>query len=239
MRILGCFVLVLSLAIQVFAFGGPAPESSGGSAAPVAVVGSDVLILSDFESGNLRSPQEWWVFDISAQPVANSGLTGGDANVAGSVGNYSLSLKGPAKNWYAGGVGTYVAKENVDLSKYASLQIDVYGNGPGSGTLKIEVFDDDNNNWQAEQDPANNYMPIYDDKYVTDITVDWTGWKRLVLPFEDFVDDNAGVGDNVWNPEQAGGSGGLLQLQFICLGAKGDALVNFNVDNLALSVSEE
>jgi hypothetical protein len=69
--------------------------------------------------------------------------------------------------------------------------------------------------------------------------VDWTGWKRLIIPLDDFVDDNPRVGDDVWNPQQNGGSGGMLQIQFICLASKSDGRVNFNVDNIALTVSEE
>ena len=147
-------------------------------------------------------------------------------------------LKGNATRWYAGGCGTYFAAESQNLAKYGYFQIDIYGNGPGSGTLKIELFDDDNGNWQIEQDPAKGYLPLYDDKYVYDINVDWVGWKKISIPLEDFVDDNPGVGDDVWNPEQSGASGGLLQLQFICLAGKSEGGIHLNLDNVALSVSE-
>lgn len=241
-----CLVLVsCSLVIaptEVGAFGGPAPKKSVEAAVkPVvkSVLGTN-FVIDDFESGNLKSPQAWWTFDIAvAKPVANDKYKKGDKKVVANVGSYSLLFKGKAKNWYTGGAGTYLAKENVDLSQYNSFVLDVYGNGPGSGTLKIELLDDDNNNWQVEQDPAKAYAPVYDDKYVYDVVVDWKGWKKLTILFDDFVDDNANVGDDVWNPQQTDGSGGLLQLQFICLGAKDDGLVNINVDNIALSVSEE
>lgn len=225
-------VLVFSSAAS--AFGEPAPEKEP------AAVPEGAYMIDDFESGSLRSPREWWTFDIqTAKPVSNQALTAGDKEVADQVGNYSLQLKGDAANWYAGGCGTYIAKEKQDLSGYNSCQIDIYGNGPGSGTLKIELFDDDNKNWQVEQDPSQAYAPIYDDKLVYDIRVDWKGWRREIIALDDFVDDNSGVGDDVWNPQQEGGSGGFLQIQFICIAPKGDGSVNYNVDNISLSESEE
>ncbi|MFC1510788.1 hypothetical protein ACFL5U_00150 [Candidatus Margulisiibacteriota bacterium] len=231
-------LLVCFLSSAVLAMGGPAPSSSAGNQAGGAMEG--VFLIDDFESGSIRSPREWWTFDISqSEIVDNAELTFGNKEVAAQAGEYSFLLKGTANNWYAGGCGAYIAKEKQDLSKYNSFQLDIYGNGPGSGTLKIELFDDDNKNWQAEQDPAQNYVPVYDDKYVYDVRVDWRGWKRVVIPFDDFVDDNAGVGDDAWNPQQAGGSGGLLQFQFICIGAKDSADINFNLDNVSLTESEE
>jgi hypothetical protein len=201
------------------------------------VLAEKVFLIDNFESGSIKSPREWWTFEIEkAEAASNKDLTAGEKL---DVGNYSLFLSGPAKNWYAGGCGTYIAKENQDLSKYSNFSLDVYGNGPGSGTVKIELFDDDNRNWQAEQDPAKNYAPIYDDKWVYEVRVDWNGWKRVSIPFADFTDDNPMVGDDVWNPGQAGGSGGLLQLQFICLASSDKGRVNYNVDNVMLTTGEK
>lgn len=218
----------------VHAMGGPAPNKKAAGGA----VG--VLLIDDFESGSLRSPREWWTFDLrKAEIEPNKDLRAGEQQAAKEAGDYSLGLQGTAINWYAGGCGTYIAKENQDLSKYNFMRLDVYGNGPGSGTLKIELYDDDNNNWQPEQDPANNYAPVYDDKYVYDLSVDWDGWKRVYLPLDDFADDNSGVGDDVWNPQQSGGSGGLLQVQFICIGGSDSGGINYNIDNVLLAVEEE
>lgn len=231
--VIGIWLLIIA---PVGAMGGPAPTPKE----KVVTVKEGVLLIDDFESGSLKAPREWWTFDIrKAEIASNKTLTAGDKEVAGMVGNYSLLLQGDATNWYAGGCGTYLAKERQDLSKYNSLQLDIYGNGPGSGTVKIELFDDDNKNWQVEQDPARAYAPIYDDKYVYDIRVDWNGWKREIIPLDDFVDDNPGVGDDVWNPQQVGGSGGLLQMQFICIAGTEKGSVNYNVDNVSLTTEEE
>ena len=234
--LLVCFTMVffLGMALVVDAMGGPAPQKEG------AVALGDSFLIDNFESGSLRSPREWWTFDIrTAEIASNQMFKGGDIEVAAEVGNYSLFFNGEAGNWYAGGAGTYIAKENQDLSKFDSFQIDVFGNGPGSGTLKVELVDDDNRNWQAEQDPARSYSPVYDDKYTYDINVDWMGWKQVEILLDDFVDDNPGIGDDVWNPQQDGESGGLLQLQFVCLGATDKGEINLNLDNISLGVAEE
>lgn len=216
------------------AMGGPAPKKP---AAPTVAMAEKVFLIDDFESGNLKSPREWWTFDIEkAEAVSNRDLQAGDEKVAAGVGNFSLLLSGLAKNWYAGGCGTYLAKENQDLSKYNNFSMDVYGNGPGSGTLKVEIIDDDNRNWQVEQDPAKNYAPVYDDKFVNEVRVDWNGWKKVVIPFADFMDDNPMVGDDIWNPLQVSGSGGLLQVQFICIANSDKGKVDYNVDNISLMV---
>jgi hypothetical protein len=133
-------------------------------------------------------------------------------------------------------MGTYLARKGSDLSRFNTFQMDVYGNGPGSGTIKIEINDDDNGNWQVEQDPKKNFANIYDDKYIYNLMVDWRGWKRVSLPVADFTDENPGVGDDIWNPNQEGGSGGLIQMQMIFIGPKRAGSIRFNIDNISLAV---
>lgn len=231
-----CLVIISWLLViaPAGAMGGPAPRKP--ETGPT-LLAEKVFLIDNFESGSIKSPRDWWTFDIEkAEAASNKDLTAGEKL---DVGNYSLLLSGPAKNWYAGGVGTYLAKENQDLSKYSSFSMDVYGNGPGSGTLKIELYDDDNKNWQVEQDPAKAYAPIYDDKFVYEVRVDWNGWKRVSIPIADFTDDNPMVGDDIWNPQQIGGSGGLLQVQLICIAGTDQGRVNYNVDNVMLTTGEK
>jgi len=178
------------------------------------------LLIDDFEDGSIKLNPEWWTFDIQK------------CQVASNESNKTLLLQGKAKNWYAGGIGTYLAKEKTDLSKYQDVQLDVYGHG--AGTLKIELADDDNGNWDYEQDPNNNWNPIYDDRWIYEQRIDWRGWKTVKINFNDFVDDNPLVGDDIFNIEQANGSGGLLQMQFICIGNKADSNFTCNIDNINL-----
>jgi Surface glycan-binding protein B xyloglucan binding domain len=234
LAIVSCFLLIAPSG----AMGGPAPKPSEPAAAPATapVLAEKVFLIDNFESNSLKSPREWWTFDLQkAAPVSNKELKGGDDQVAAQVGNYSLQLSGPAKSWYVGGVGTYLAKEGQDLSKYNNIQLDVYGNGPGSGTMKIQLVDDDNNNWVVETDPK-TFMPTKDDLWSYELKVDWDGWKRVSIPFTDFILENPGAGDGIWNPQQTNGSGGLLQMQIICLASSSDGKVNFNIDNISLTM---
>ncbi|MFH1387387.1 MAG: hypothetical protein ABIH50_06965 [bacterium] len=230
-----CSLLIGYCSFPAGAMGGPAPKKA--ETAPSALLLADkVFMIDNFESGSIKSPREWWTFELSkGEAVSNNDYKGGDEEVASEVGNYSMLISGRAKNWYAGGFGTYIGKEGQDLSKYNSFSVDVYGDGPGSGTLKVELADDDNNNWQAEQDPAKSYTFIYDDKFSYEIKIDWNGWKRVTIPFSDFVDENPQIGDDIWNPGQLNGSGGLLQVQFICLGSTDSGNVNANIDNVMLT----
>jgi hypothetical protein len=231
--LLSFFLLLVVSSVQ--AFGGPAPKPS----APVSGLKGNSFLIDNFESGSLKTPRDWWVFDLrKAEAISNFGLDQGEKKVVSEIGRYSLHLAGEATNWYAGGCGTYFAKENQDLSAFNYLQFDAYGFGEGSGNLKIELLDDDNNNWQVEQDAARGYAPTNDDKFVYSLTIDWTGWKRISIPLSDFVDDNPGVGDNIWNPTQANGSGGLLQLQFICVTPKEKGKIDFYLDNVYLTNTE-
>lgn len=225
-----CLCISMSLAMA-----GPAPKKPEVK----VVLAERIFLIDDFESGSIKSPREWWTFDIEkAEAASNKELKSGDEKIAAGVGVYSLLLSGPAKNWYAGGCGTYLAKEGQDLSKYSNFSMDIYGNGPGSGAVKIELFDDDNGNWQAEQDPTKNYAPVNDDKFGYEVKVDWNGWKRVSIPMADFTDENPLVGDDIWNPQQLSGSGGLLQMQFICIAGSDKGRVNYNLDNIQLSMGE-
>lgn len=222
---------------MVLAMGGPAPKKPETPAAPA--LAEKVFLVDDFESGSIKTPREWWTFDLQkCEPVSNKDLKEGEEKVVGGIGNYSLLLSGPAKNYYAGGCGTYLAKEGQDLSKYTNFQLDVYGSGPGSGSIKIELIDDDDNNWMVEQDAAKNFIPTKDDRWVYTVSIDWNGWKRVSIPFTDFVVDNPGAGDGIWNPQQANGSGGLLQAQFICIAGSDSGRVNLNIDNVALTMGQ-
>ncbi|MFC1571297.1 hypothetical protein ACFL31_01945 [Candidatus Margulisiibacteriota bacterium] len=180
-------------------------------------VAAGTLVIDNFEDGNFSARPEWWVFGQIEPEVIND----------------ALSVSGQTQaEWYVGGLGCYIAQDNQDLSQYEDLQLDIYGYGPKSGTLKVELFDDDNGNWKVEQDEAKDYAPVYDDRFVAEINVDWQGWQQVVIPLEDFVDSNPKVGDGIWNPDQASSSGGLLQVQFICLASEKVGSVHYIIDDI-------
>ena len=177
-------------------------------------------VIDNFEEGKEKINSDWWTFgNISLQTVSGKDL------------RYALQIKGAAHDWYVGGIGKYIGK---DASKYSSLDMDVFGSGRESGILKIELYDDDNGNWQIEQDPKKGYAPIYDDRFVYQLKIDWNGFKHVSIPFSEFVDNNPNEGDNIWDPQQSNGSGGLIQMQFIVNAASKTGRVDIAIDNIEL-----
>lgn len=195
-------------------------------ASPCLAAGQ-AFMIDDFEAG--LAGRGWWAFDAKVDVTLTDKLTGGETL---NIGKKALSISGPATSYYVGGIGCYLAKERQDLSKYKAVQLDVYGNGPGSGSLKVELIDDDNKGWACEQDAK--YQPTMDDRFTSETSVDWKGWKRVTVPLADFQDDNPLIGDDAWNPEQANGSGGLLQIQIIAIASQPKGSVNLFIDNVQL-----
>lgn len=188
-----------------------------GAAAP------SILLIDSFKDGNISKDPNWWQFgSLSAKPVKSPAKN-----------NYSLLLKGQAKDWYVGGIGTYLAQEDRDFSEYNFLRMDIYGNGANSGKLTIELYEDDNNNWQVEQNPSKQYAPIYDDRFLYELPITWKGWKQIKMPLSEFKENNSQTGDDSWNPEKAGESGGLLQMQIIALAASKTGKVNMVIEDVA------
>ncbi|MFA4906558.1 MAG: hypothetical protein WC645_08660, partial [Candidatus Margulisiibacteriota bacterium] len=191
----------------------------------VAAGGSGIkgaLIIDNFSDP--VKPREWWYFDgIKTKKVENK--TGDSA-----LGKYYLNVSGKAKNWYVGGMGTYLGE---DAGKYTNFSMYIEGHGEGSGIVKVELFEDDNGNTEVEQDKSFN--PLYDDRWAYEIKVDWDGWQRVSVPFSDFTDINPKAGDNVWNPNKRKGSGGLLHVQIVYVGGSVDGAVDFNVANIGLT----
>lgn len=180
------------------------------------------LLLDDFETGDYK---KWYVFDkINPEIIPAPNPATNQA-----FGKYTLKVTGATESWYVGGIGMFIGK---DASAANALQMYVYGTGPNSGKVKIEVADDDNGNFEKEQDDKFNLM--YDDNWSYELTVNWTGWKRIVIPFKNFVDANPTVGNGVWDPNGNAGSGGLLSLQLIFLTPKQSGEINMGFDQIQL-----
>ncbi|MDD4526544.1 MAG: hypothetical protein PHF25_00735 [Candidatus Margulisbacteria bacterium] len=189
-----------------------------------------VFELDGFEDGIISEEPAWWTFgDINAIPVSTQ-IYKGDPMQA-YLGKYSLSLKGSTKDWYVGGLGTYVG---IDASRYTHLKMFIYGNGPKSGKLTIQLYDDDNKNFILEQDVEKDYEPIFDDKIEFSQTVSWKGWKVILVPLANFKDVNPTVGDNKLNLDQKDGSGGLLHFQIIVLADDKEGTVDMAIDDIKL-----
>ncbi len=155
--------------------------------------------------------KQWWHFDrlnCTWLPEAVSETF---------LGPHSLELRGQIQGWYGGGLGTYLG---MDARGYTHLSLNVFGYGPGSGILKIELVDDDNKNYRADVNAQKPGTGDQDDVLTYALPVTWQGWKHINIPLLAFSDANPGAGDDLWNPSQWLGSGGLLQMQWIALGSQ-------------------
>jgi hypothetical protein len=189
-------------------------------------------LIDDFEDGNISKDPEWWKFGrLLSDVIKNKGK----APKGETLGKNGLSIEGSTRNWYIGGLGTYIG---VDAGAFTHFEMLVLGSGKDSGQLKIELWDDDNKNWKAEADSKKDYVPIYDDVYAYTLMIDWEGWKRVTLPFKDFADSNPGVGNDQWDPAQLDGSGGLLQMSLVALGRSASGKVEVILDDVRLSAKE-
>lgn len=185
-------------------------------------------LIDNFESG---SADKWYKFgNVEMSVVRNPSLEARDS-VAESCGDYSLLLRGNADNWYVGGIGTDL---RVDASPFSRLQMDVGGSDAG-GILKVELFDDDAGSPNVELDPAKDYMPTKDDKWVASIPIAGKGFTRISIPFSAFKLENPGVGDGVWNVAQKDGKNGLLKIQFVLLTATQKGSAEARIDNILLT----
>lgn len=192
---------------------------------------SQKLMVDNFEDGSLdfdfEKKDSWWNFgaaDLDVVPY------NGKEPLAKETEKGVLKVSGATKDWYVGGIGKYLA---IDASMYKKVKMMIYGNGPESGVLQIELYDDDNNTLQLEQDAKFN--PLYDDKWVSKVPVTWHGWKWVTVPFYKFKDENKTIGDNLLNLDQNNGSGGLLHFQLIFLSTKKEGAVSMMLDNIRLS----
>jgi hypothetical protein len=188
-------------------------------------------LIDNFESGNFNT-SKWWNFGTLKTEVAKNASPESRDLIAESCGDYSLNLVGSTDNWYVGGIGTDLG---LDATNFSRFQVDIYGSKEYKGKLVVELFDDDNHNYTIEQDSKNNYEPIYDDKWIIEIPILGEGFTRVSIPFTAFKDVNPGVGDDIWNPSQENGSGGLLKLQLVAISEKQSGKEDFRIDNLLLT----
>ena len=183
-----------------------------------------VLMIDDFEDADLKKFREWWAFDkvvIKSETIEDK--------TKHYLGNVSLQINGSSNNWYAGGIGVYL---NEDAHFFQTLKLVIFSPKRNSGSIRIELYDDDNNNNIVDIDEENQ-IPSKDDLLIYDLNLIWEGWKVVTIPLEDFVDFNQSVGDNIWNPNQLYGSAGLVQMQLVILSSKEKSeLIEFEIDTI-------
>ena len=177
------------------------------------------VLIDDFEAGD--GCPRWWTFGALQFRRVRADAADQGAQV--------LDVSGRVQSGASSGTGLYIEPE---IGERRTLRIDVRGYGPDSGRIRIELFDDDNGNWEIEKDPQ-TFDPLYDDRFILELPVDWLGWRQLTLPSSAFRLDNPGVGNGVFDPERDGTSGGLLEMQFLFAPASGrSGDVHVQLDNI-------
>ncbi|MFH1389810.1 MAG: hypothetical protein ABIH56_03710 [Candidatus Margulisiibacteriota bacterium] len=186
------------------------------------------FMIDNFESGRF---DKWYKFGEMTARIVENGTPEGRDTINESCGDYSLDLKGSSQNYYVGGIGSDL---NVDATTFSRIQMDIYGVA-GAGKIKIELFDDDNDNFVLEQDSNKDWIPTKDDKWVAEVPILGKGFTRVSIPFTAFRLENPGAGDGTWNPDQMNSSGGLLKIQMIVLTNQPKGDVETRVDNILLT----
>ncbi len=220
-------LLILLLASSTFALEMPMIKKARPQV-PTASVDSrpPIYQIDNFDGKTLSEKRPWWVFgNLKAEMQENPPI---ESRVAGPR---SLRLKGKTSEWVIGGIGSYLG---MDIDGYNALKVLIFGNGPASGDLVFELYDDDNRNWKLELDDTTQSIPVADDKLIYTLKVDWTGWKWATLPLADFRDDNPKSGDDKWNPDQKDGSGGLLQMQVVVFADELRGKVDIKLDSIRI-----
>lgn len=212
-----CVALMLAVSLVASGFGGTPPVKKA----------EFPHLIDNFEDGNYDADPAWFVFD-NIKPQVEKGLTLTEGEKV-EKGEYVLTIKGSTTSWYVGGMGCVL---NLDASGFTTLEMDVYGNGEGTGTLKVELYDDDNGNDEIEVDKS--WKPLFDDLFVAEIAIDWTGWKHVSIPLSEFKVE--GRGNKKFDPNLAGGSSGLNKVQLICVAAAEEGEFDISVDNIELGV---
>lgn len=226
-KIIGLVVLCLLVPFVMGFASAPEQGSTGGTTTGGAKY---AYLIDNFEDGDIEAAPEWFTFDNAKIKVEkNVSKKDGDQSVCANIGSSSLGIKGSTTKWYVGGMGTMVG---LDATKYNSIELDVYGNGEGSGKIKVEAYDDDNANNEIEV--TSNWVPKYDDLYLYEIDVNWTGWKHISIPFSAMTLSNPGRGNGKFDPTLAGGSGGLVKMQLIFVANAEEGDINFSIDNIEL-----
>lgn len=186
-----------------------------------------VKTLDNFEDGTILEKPEWWQFgQLNAEVVEVR-----DGEAPHYVGNYVLQLRGKTRHWYVGGMGVYMP---MDATGFNYVKLNVKGYGLRSGSLVLELYDDDNNNGYIEHNELDPTHTLYDDKFIYTLKVNWSGWRVVMIPMHMFKDANPGIGDNIWNPNQRDGSAGFAQLQCLVLAdsVKGD--IKMDIDTIKM-----
>ena len=123
-----------------------------------------VLMIDDFEDADLAKFREWGSFDKVMNNSKNN-----EKVKRRYIGNVSLEVNGSSNNWYAGGLGTYL---NENAEYFRTLKLVIFSPKINSGAIRIELYDDDNNNKVVDIDNETG-TPSKDDLFIYDLNLVW------------------------------------------------------------------
>ncbi|MEK9656877.1 MAG: hypothetical protein VW378_00675 [bacterium] len=182
------------------------------------------LLLDDFDNKSFK--KNWKTFgDLKSNIIINN------KNKYKWLSKNALHLYGKKRKFFIGGIANFL---KTDASTYKTLKISLINKSKKPFQLKIELYDDDNNNHVIELNKTLPYLPSHDDKFVYDQTISKKGLNILYIPLNLFIDMNPMVGDNKWNPNHKNKSGGLIQAQFIFIQEEEHAEIDIEIDNIKL-----
>ena len=176
---------------------------------------------------NLTDYRNWWHFGTIIINTKNV------TEKKKYLGSTAMAVSATSQNWYAGGFGVYI---DEDVEYFGSLKLVIHSSKTDGGRLRIELYDDDNNN-QVVDINKQTKQPDKDDVFIYDIALNWKGWKVITIPIKNFSDNNPESGDNIWNPSQLFGSAGLIQMQFIVMSGKNKSeIITFDIDTIKFNL---
>jgi hypothetical protein len=191
------------------------------------------FMIDDFSQNKLQ----WWgVFgNIKTEIVMNSKFRTGDPKVIKEVGKYSLSILGSkVSNWYAGGMQINIFNPNVQYGNYNAFQMDIFGNGPKSGSIMIKLIDDNKGLKFAERGSMDAYTA--NDIFQYSVPIKWVGWKRVTIPINNFKLQAPKRGDGILTLSKTKNMNGLIEIGLIysASSSKEANSPKYNIDNICL-----
>ncbi|NQY74623.1 MAG: hypothetical protein HRT90_07655 [Candidatus Margulisbacteria bacterium] len=169
-------------------------------------------IIDDFEDGNYLMNPKWKVRDNLLVSIVPNQKTAGI-----NLGNKSWLFEGRT---LIKKIGYAESELDIDGSDYSKVQLQLYGNGMGSGTLMIHLYDQDAEGL---------------DIYSGEVVVDWEGWKTIDIPFDELLDINPDHGDNILNPVKNNDLEGFVKVKLIGQETEGDSgKLDIKIDHILL-----
>ncbi|OGI07378.1 MAG: hypothetical protein A2Y40_10895, partial [Candidatus Margulisbacteria bacterium GWF2_35_9] len=180
-------------------------------------------IIDNYEDANLSTQPSWTPADGLVITASNEGSTG----------NYSLKATNHATNYYGGYMSAYVGDKDTNWAAYNYVHLVINNQGKKGDKLKIEIFDNDNNNYEINTGAG----LLGDDKFAYEFSIPNNQWKDIYIPYSVFTDINSATGDNTLNLAPANSYPGVLMIGFAISSVSQNADVKMLIDQIDLTTA--